>query len=109
MKNLRRNKRCVGPEARRIASQVAARYGLTFEAMQGRARRREIAWVRQHVMHDLVQAGYSEPQIGRLLNRDASTISDGYYRHANRAAWCHVVELMAGFDGFQLDLFRRAA
>jgi len=84
---VRKGLKSCGPQARRLASEVAQAYGITFEDLSSPSRLKRFAWPRQHAMAVLRDHGYSETHIGLLLNRDPSTVSTGSARHHERAAW----------------------
>ena len=98
-----RGQKTIGPKARKLAEDIARAYGLTFNVITGPSLVKAVAWPRQHVMAALREQGYSETQIGLLLNRDASTVSFGSARHLERAAWADIPEIE------QPDLFAEAA
>ena len=98
-----RGEKTVGPKARALVENIARAYGLTFADMAGPSMAKAVVWPRQHVMAVLREEGYSEPQIGLLLNRHASTVSFGSARHLERAAWADLPEIE------QPDLFDVAA
>jgi chromosomal replication initiation ATPase DnaA len=66
------SKRC-GAKAERLASEIAAQYGLTLAHLKGRSRKYcEPRW---HAMRALYATGeYSTSEIGRLFHRDHTTV-----------------------------------
>lgn len=64
---------------RKIATDIAQQYGLTFADLESPSRKRDVAHPRQHVMWMLRQTTVlSLPQIGRLLGgRDHTTVIHG--------------------------------
>jgi len=78
-------KQC-GSEARKLASALAALHGLTLDDIRSPKSGPRHAWPRQHIMHALISTGrYSYPAVGRLLNRDHSTVHHGVRAHERRA------------------------
>jgi hypothetical protein len=71
----------------RVASAVAAEFGVTLEDLLGERRHAPIAEARQVAMA-LGQrcCGYSLPRIGRLLRRDHTTVLHGIRTVARRCA-----------------------
>jgi chromosomal replication initiation ATPase DnaA len=71
-----------------IIAEVAARHGVTIEALKGPDRFRNIARVRQEAMWLMWRTGrYSRYQIGQFLGgRDHSTIRHGVLAHERRLA-----------------------
>lgn len=65
----------VGITVDRILEKVAKKYGVTVEDIKGTKRTKEIAWAR-HISIYLIRrlTEMSLPQIGRLLNRDHTTV-----------------------------------
>ena len=65
----------VGITVDRILEKVAKKYGVTVEDIKGTKRTKEIAWAR-HISIYLIRrlTDMSLPQIGRLLNRDHTTV-----------------------------------
>lgn len=62
----------------RLMAHIAARHaGVSFEEFTGPARRRDVAWPRQHFMLAARLAGASYPEIARLLNRHHVTVMHG--------------------------------
>lgn len=75
------------PTMRGIAEGVAERYGLTLADLKSPTQAHRVAHPRQEAMALIYAEGrYSEPQIGRFLNRDASTIHYGRHKHVERLA-----------------------
>jgi chromosomal replication initiation ATPase DnaA len=75
-----------GAEARRLLAERAADFQVTVSDLVGDSRKRAVAWPRQAIMAELYETGrYSLPAIGRLFNRDHSTVMHGVRRHAERA------------------------
>lgn len=71
-----------------ICADVAARYGVTAEALRGVSRVRTLAWPRQHAYAEMYATGrFSLPQIGRFFGwRDHTTILHGVRAHKARQA-----------------------
>jgi tryptophanase len=63
------------PEIAAVVGNVAGSFGLTLDQLRSRDRRPQLVRVRQAVMRALhEQAGLSSVQIGRLLDRDHTTV-----------------------------------
>lgn len=79
--------RC-GPEAQRLAMEIAAEYGISVRWLMSADTHRAVAWPRQHLMAALYATGrYSLPAIGAFLGgRDHTTILHGIRAHARRMA-----------------------
>jgi chromosomal replication initiation ATPase DnaA len=56
-----------------VLAQEATRGGYTSEKVRS-SRAAELVAVRQRVIHRLRVAGYSLPEIGRVINRDHTTV-----------------------------------
>lgn len=69
-----------------MAKEIAVLHGLTLAEINDPAAERRYARTRQHVMHALMATGrYSSTSVGRLLNRDHSTVLHGVRAHERRA------------------------
>lgn len=67
---------------RRIVDQVAKKHGVSFTTMKGDNRRKDVTVARFEVCARLYdETGMSLPQIGRLLNKDHSTVFHAIRRH----------------------------
>lgn len=62
---------------RDIARAVAQQNEITLDDILGASRQRAFAWPRQTVMLLASEAGFSNPQIGRFLGRDHTTVLSG--------------------------------
>ena len=62
---------------RDIAQAVAQENEITLADILGQSRQRASAWPRQTVMLLASEAGFSNPQIGRFLARDHTTVLSG--------------------------------
>lgn len=62
---------------RDIARAVAQENEITLDDILGTSRQRAVAWPRQTVMLLASEAGFSNPQIGRFLRRDHTTVLSG--------------------------------
>ena len=72
---------------RQIAAAVAAEYGVPAAEMAGHDTRRAFSVPRQEAMRRAWEAGFSTPQIGRVLGgRDHSTVMHGIKRARERMA-----------------------
>lgn len=77
------HRRAAGPMLH-LAEKVAAEGGLTVAEILVQDRRRPVSLVRDRIMGELRQAGYSTPEIGRFLKRDHTTVMAGIARWASR-------------------------
>ena len=67
---------------RHIVEEVAEKHGVSFETMKGDNRRKGVTVARFEVCARLYdETGMSLPQIGRLLNKDHSTVLHAIRRH----------------------------
>jgi hypothetical protein len=67
---------------RRIVDQVAKKHGVSFTVMKGDNRRKDVTLARFEVCARLYdETGMSLPQIGRMLNKDHSTVFHAIRRH----------------------------
>ena len=70
-----------------LISAAAFTHGVQVEWLTGKSRRPAISNVRQAIMAEASDAGYTDSAIGRALgNRDPSTIREGITSHRLRAA-----------------------
>lgn len=60
-----------------IISGVAFKEGISVQQIKSRSRKRRFAWPRQDAMLACSRAGYSSTQIGRVLDRDHTTVLHG--------------------------------
>ena len=67
-------------KANRIQREIATRHGMTVDAMKGHSREARFAKARWEVMVALRDEGFSMPRIGRILNRDHTTVLHGLRR-----------------------------
>lgn len=75
------------PTARQIVADVAQRYELTFDDMIGQERTRRIAHPRHHAMWEVRQrTTLSFPQIGRIFDRDHTSVLHDVREHEKRRA-----------------------
>lgn len=65
-----------------VMARVAALHNVTVEDIVGPSRSRQICEARWAAMRELRLSGKSTPWIGRLLNRDHSTVVHGLRRGA---------------------------
>jgi hypothetical protein len=80
-----KNRRALAAPFERIKIEVAAKHGLTVAELMGHSHRRGIVAARQEASYRAAaETKLSYPQIGRLLNRDHTTILHGIRRHAER-------------------------
>lgn len=74
------------PEARKLIAQFAEKHGTTAETLRGKSRLRPIAYLRQECMAMLKkQTVLTLPEIGRLLNRDHTTVLHGIKQFKKRS------------------------
>jgi chromosomal replication initiator protein len=99
-----------GPSGRTVTPQaillaVARYYGVTADELKARSRHKQIVEPRQIAMHLLREdAQLSTPEIGRLLNRDHTTVLHGLHHIAGdivrdgpcRAAVTGIRDIIAG-------------
>lgn len=79
--------RTVTDIVRNVANEVARKHGLSdLEYLTSKRRTQGMARARQEVMAELRKLGWSLPRIGRIMNRDHSTISHGINMHRAREA-----------------------
>lgn len=64
----------MSPVTYEIVSDVSARYGLSIELIVGRCRAHSLLLARIEIAKRLRERGYKKAQIGRVLNRDPSTV-----------------------------------
>ena len=62
------------PFVRDIAREVAQEYGVPLERLLGRERHRNLTRLRIEAFRRALAAGRSSKEIGRVFNRDGSTI-----------------------------------
>lgn len=68
-----------------IAQQVSERTGVTLEAMRSLSTEHRVARARHAAMVEMRRAGkWSTTQIGRLFNRDHSTVTYAERRYGGR-------------------------
>lgn len=67
-----------------VARAMAEQYGMTLDDLSGSSRISSVSHARQHIMAELVEAGFSTPRIGHMLNRDHSTVIHGAKAHRER-------------------------
>lgn len=68
---------------------IARQYGCTVEAIVGDRRHKSITHARQAAWYAVYHHGdrsFSYPEIGRMFNRDHTTVMSGCARHAERIA-----------------------
>lgn len=75
-----------GSTMRVVAEGVAEMYGLSMDDIAGPETKRSVSIARQHVMFELVRAGFSTSEVGRLVNRDHTTVTHGNKAHKERMA-----------------------
>lgn len=68
----------------KIIKDTAGKYRLTSEQLIGHSRFKELVLARHEAFYLLQRKGLSTPQIGRLMNRDHSTVIHGIREHINR-------------------------
>ncbi len=78
------------PQARAIIKEIAELRGLEPREILGRSRFQNVVRARVEVAKRLDERGYSSPQIGKILNRDHTTVL--YYigrgrRHIKPPRW----------------------
>jgi chromosomal replication initiation ATPase DnaA len=77
-----RTKIACGAHAVRLAEEVAAIYGMTLEDLRSETKTRPFTTARQHAYAALRNTGlYSSTQVGKLLNRDHTSVLHGARRH----------------------------
>lgn len=69
---------------RHIISNVAKAYGFTYQDMVGRCKTYQRVVARQHCYFALVNLGLSYSAVGRLMDRDHSTVMHGVEQHDYR-------------------------
>lgn len=70
-----------------LARQIAADHGLTLEDLQSRKQSIRVAQARQAFMAAAYETCcYSYPEIGRVVNRDHTTVWHGINAHRERMA-----------------------
>lgn len=70
---------------RRAVEEVAAKHAVPMRELTGPAKHRSLAYIRQEAMWSARQTtGASFPEIGRVLNRDHTTVIHGVRAHAAR-------------------------
>ncbi|NBN62077.1 helix-turn-helix domain-containing protein [Pannonibacter tanglangensis] len=73
------------PKGAAIASEIAAKHRVTLADLTGPCRQRAIFRARAELAYRLrTELGWSFPRIGRLLNRDHTTIMNQVRVHAAR-------------------------
>lgn len=73
------------PLLTRIVTEVADREAISIADIMGSSKQPHIAHPRQEVMARLAAAGKSRPAIGRMLDKDASTVTHGIHAYMNRS------------------------
>lgn len=71
-------------ESLKIIKETANKYNLTSEQLIGHSRFKQLILARHEAFYLLQRKGLSTPQIGRLMNRDHSTVIYGIREHMNR-------------------------
>lgn len=66
--------RIPGQRFRAVLTEVSEATGISISRILGRSRVRPVVEARQLVCHVLYRHGMSYPQIGRLINRDHTTV-----------------------------------
>lgn len=69
-----------------LCANVGAAYSVTLEQLQGASKEGSIVKARAHCYALLMKLGLSSARIGRLLNKDHSTVLHGAKKHAERIA-----------------------
>lgn len=69
---------------RHIIANVARAYGFTYQDMVGRCKTYQRVVARQHCYFALVNLGLSYSAVGRLMDRDHSTVMHGVEQHDYR-------------------------
>lgn len=73
-----------------IAQETADRFGLTLDELKTPTHARRISWRRMIAMHDMREAGWGWPSIGRYFGLDHTTAIHAHNRvQAWRAAGVH--------------------
>lgn len=91
---------------REIAVDVCRGHGIPLSQVLSESRVRRIARVRQEIMWRSYEAGHSLPKIGRVLNRDHTTVLWGvrqYERLLSENGGDHAVEI-EHYDGMKTDV-----
>lgn len=74
-----------GADAKAYMAERARDLKVSVSELLGPNRKRAAAWPRQQIMAELYATGrYSLPAIGRLFNRDHTTVLAAVRRHAER-------------------------
>lgn len=73
-----------GATMRAVAKFISAQHGVSLEDVLGESRLANVVQARQHIMSELTDLEFSQSRIGRLLNRDHSTVSFGAKAHRER-------------------------
>ena len=72
--------------AKQIIADIAAANGITPSELMGNCRERKFSWPRQEAMHAMRnELDMPLPQIGRIMNRDHTTVIHGIERVQARA------------------------
>lgn len=69
------------PKMKAIAARVLAKHGKHWTDVFSTSRKQEICEVRFEIWSDMKDVGYSLQQIGRLFNKDHTTVLSGIRRH----------------------------
>ena len=69
---------------RELANDICDQHGVILEEVLTRSKNRIITQARQHIMYELRHRGWSLMQIGKVLNRDHTTIIFGIKAHEKR-------------------------
>ncbi|MDF2140831.1 helix-turn-helix domain-containing protein [Paenirhodobacter sp. CAU 1674] len=69
---------------RSILVRAAMEYGVAVSDITGPSMTQHVSSIRQQVMSDMRAAGYTLGQIGRVLQRDTSTVQHGIKAHTSR-------------------------
>jgi len=67
-----------------IVARALVKYGYHWTEILGKSRKQKVCEVRFEIWNDLQQAGYSLPQIGRLFNKDHTTVLSGIRSYNGR-------------------------
>jgi len=93
-----------------IITATALPYGFTLSDMLSHARNRPVRVIRQAAYSRVERERplMSLTQMGRLFNKDHSSVLHGIQMHEARMAWVEVLMFAGNPDG-QMDLFNEAA
>jgi chromosomal replication initiation ATPase DnaA len=74
-----------GPSWRQIVKQVAAKHGVTFEAIIGHQRNKALVIARHEALYRLSQeTTFSLVKIGHKMQRDHTSVMYGIHKHKER-------------------------